>query len=214
MRYLLLCLAGLFLLSCEDEFASNPTDQGNAPALAMTALVAQSKTYGSVPQQCPLAVYQTRQSVPGSVADCDKDPASCLAQCDAGNASACFDAARTIEKGGVANDSDRTFPLFMAACALGAGNACVNAAATVRNGEWTGSRPAAAGTNQCQFQTYDRMCKDGHPWGCYMVAGEYRRSDGFRPRNDGLADANMQRACALDSSSGACLDAYKPSAFD
>lgn len=213
MRFLLISIAALFLAACDDDFAQSSTSPKDA-AEKMSSLVALSPSFGRVPQQCPIVVYQSRAMTGGEAANCDQNPAACLAQCDAGNAGACFDAARTIEKGQIPNDSHLTYPLFMAACALGEGNACVNAAATVRNGEWSQARPTATQTAQCQFQTYDRMCKDGHPWGCYMVAGEYRRSDGFVPRNASLADASMQRACALDATSGACLDQYKPDLRD
>jgi len=189
MRFLLISIAALFLAACDDDFAQSSTSPKDA-AEKMSSLVALSPSFGRVPQQCPIVVYQSRAMTGGEAANCDQNPAACLAQCDAGNAGACFDAARTIEKGQIP------------------------AAATVRNGEWSQARPTATQTAQCQFQTYDRMCKDGHPWGCYMVAGEYRRSDGFVPRNASLADASMQRACALDATSGACLDQYKPDLRD
>lgn len=210
MKYLLMCLAAIFLVACDEDALSTAPATPLAAAEKMVSLVAQSRSFSSVPQQCPVAVYQSRQSLAGGAADCDQDPVACLAQCEAGNEAACFNAARTIEKGRIANDSNRTYPLFMASCALGNGNACVNAAATVKNGDWPQARPETTQTAQCQFQTYDRMCTDGHPWGCYMVAGEYRRSDGFRPQNPTKAAASLRRACALDPNSGACLNEYKP----
>lgn len=208
MRFLIVSIVCLLLAACQEDLATNPTTSSDAPALEMTALVSRS-AFAAVPQQCPLSIYQTRQNINGPVANCDQNPAACLAQCEQGNASACFDAARTIEKGNLANDSDRTYPLFMASCALGSGNACVNAGATVKNGQWSGARPAAAQTAQCQFQTYDRMCNDGHAWGCYMVAGEYLRDDGFRPRNEAQFETKMRRACQIDTTSGACEERFK-----
>lgn len=205
MKYLFFSMITLFLVACEDGAPKNQDDA----ALQMVSLVAGSARFSTLPQQCPLAVYQTRQSVAGTAADCDQDPAACLAQCVAGNGDACFFAARSIEKGSVENRSNRTFPLFMAACELGVANACVNAAATVKNGSWSTARPAATQTAQCQFRTYDRMCKDGAAWGCYMVAQEYRRSDGYRAQSDAQYEANMRRACKINSESGACLETFK-----
>lgn len=208
MRYLICILAGLFLMSCQEDFASGPTKSPADAGKAMVALISQSQSFNRIPQQCPLSVYQTRQNTGGDAPDCARNPSACLAQCEAGNANACFFAARTVEKGNVENRSDSTFPLFMAACEFGIANACVNASATVKNGQWRQARPAAVATAQCQFQTYDRMCKDGAVWGCYMVAQEYLRSDGFRPRSESRYEANMRLACQINSTSGACQDRF------
>jgi TPR repeat protein len=207
MRYVMIGLLAV-LIGCDNVPADATSSEARA-GRAMFALVEQSQAFGRVQNVCPVSAYNTRTYIPGTVADCSRSPEVCLSQCESGNRDACFSAARVIENGNVADRSEATFPLFMAACALGDENACVNAGATVKNGDWAGARPARADTAQCQFQTYDRMCRNDAPWGCYMVAQEYLRNDGFRPRSDPLYERNMRRACQLAPDSGACLDAFR-----
>lgn len=208
MKFIYVFLACFVLMSCQEELASGPAKTPDDAANEMVALVTQSARFSAIPQQCPLAVYQSRANVSLEIADCDQNPAACLAQCEAGNSRACFRAARTIEKGSVSQRSNYTYPLFMAACARGWGNGCVNAAATVKNGSWTTERPTRAGTAQCQFQTYDRMCDDGHAWGCYMVAQEYRWGN-ERPQDEARYEEKMRAACQINANSGACSDRFK-----
>ncbi|MEM8691576.1 MAG: hypothetical protein AAGG57_06785 [Pseudomonadota bacterium] len=209
MKLICAIAAFLFMSSCQEE--TNTSVDVLGAAERMMQLVSESNRFSKVPQQCPLAVYETRSNIPSPVPECSVNPGGCLSLCATGNRDACFDAARTIEKGDIVEDTHRTFPLFMASCALGSANSCVNAGAAVKNGVWPVSTPPpkAAGTAKCQFQTYNRMCEEGAAWGCYMVAQEYRRSDGFRAESEADYEANMRRACQLNPDSGACLDQFK-----
>jgi len=56
-----------------------------APDIQMAGMIAANPEYNRVVDQCPIDVYDTRMSVAGEAADCEADPAMCLAQCSAGN---------------------------------------------------------------------------------------------------------------------------------
>lgn len=181
-----------------------------APDIQMAGLIAANPEYNRVVDQCPLNIYQSRTAVGGQAADCDADPGMCLAQCSAGNATACFNAARVVETGEeIGPDGELKFPLFMAACSLGSANACVNAAATVKNGSWAGTRPTVADGDSCQVRTYRRMCEDGAAWGCYMTAQEYRVGSSAVSQSDARFEQFMRRACAVSETSGACQDPFQ-----
>lgn len=182
----------------------------SAPEARMTAAISSHPAFGLVIDQCPLDVYATRTDVPGAVADCAADPAACLQQCSDGNAQACFDAAQVIENGTEDGTSQQTFPLYMAGCALGDSNACVNAGATVKNGAWPGPRPQIADGDSCQLRTYRQMCEDGAAWGCYMTAQEYRTGSSVVAQSEARYESFMRRACAISTSSGACLWEFRP----
>lgn len=213
MRYILILLLSLGLMACDETPQTGGTttlsgDQADAKARGMIRLVSNSASFKSLPQSCPLAVYKTKVNVSGTVPDCFKNPRQCMTLCEAGNRRACFDAAQVIEKGRKVADSRATYRLYMDGCARGDGNACVNAGATVKNTVWS-NKPPAAGTAQCQFKTYKRMCNDGAAWGCYMVAQEYLRTDGHAPFSKAKHDRFMRQACKVSRTSGACTPGFK-----
>jgi len=63
-----------------------------ASDIQMAGLIAANSDFNRVINQYPLDVYNTAISVASEAADCSVDPAVCLAQCKAGNATACFNA--------------------------------------------------------------------------------------------------------------------------
>lgn len=196
MKYIAILLIVLGLAACDDaaqssrttQAQSSGTDQATRQARGMMRLVAASPAFQRFPQGCMLNAYQTKPNVSGPVANCFKNPRQCMTQCEAGNRKACFDAAQVLEKGNPANKNRATYRLYMEGCARGDGNACVNAGATVKNTVWPEGKPQAAASASCQFRTYKKMCDEKHKWGCYMTAGEYRRTDGYRPKSKKLAD--------------------------
>jgi len=90
-----------------------------------------------------------------------------------------------------------------------AADGAADAGASVKIPAWPDGKPPAASRAKCQFTTYKRMCDDRHPWGCYMTAKEYLRTDGYRSKSKRQHDAYMRRACAISATSGACRDRFK-----
>jgi len=208
MRLLLIVLTCLFLDE-SPQMGAAADGAADAKARQMMRLVARSAQFQALPQQCPLAIYKTKRNAAGAAADCAQNPRKCMRQCEAGNRVACFRAARVIQKGDLPNKNRATYRLFMEGCARGDGNACVNAGASVKNTSWPGGKPPAAIRAKCQFTTYKRMCDDRHPWGCYMTAKEYLRSDGFVGKSTRQHDSYMRRACAISKTSGACRSKFR-----
>ena len=199
----------LGLASCG---GSQPDDGGTdratqSKALAMVGFVRSDPLLSSYPRACPANVYRAGSSGADKVADCSKKPRQCISQCKNGNSKACFDAAQVIEAASSPDDNLATYPLYMRACALGDGNACVNAGAAVKNTVWSGGKPEQAATPQCQLQTFSMMCTEGHAWGCYMTAQEYKRG-GFDGQSDAKYEQYMRSACKISKSSGACYPEF------
>ena len=211
MKYILALLLTLSLLFVDESPHMGAAADGaaNAKARTMMRLVAKSPKFQALPQQCPLSIYKTKRNTAGKLGDCAKNPRECMRQCEAGNRVACFRAARVIQKGTLPMENRATYRLFMEGCALGDGNACVNAGASMKNTAWSSGKPAAATSAKCQFTTYKRMCDDGHAWGCYMTAQEYRRNKGYRGKSEKQYQTYMRRACKVRATSGACLDRFK-----
>ncbi|MCF6444452.1 hypothetical protein [Nereida sp. MMG025] len=209
MRFFPLLLLPL-VLACQPAQSPKTNDaKAQRDAERVVRLVAADPLLGNVPQICPIAVYDKKPSLGASGTDCTTNPKLCLEQCNLGDDNACFDVAQVIENGGLTGDGERTYSLYIAGCALGDANACVNAGATVKNGSWANQAPKAAASAKCQFQTYRRMCDDGAAWGCYMVAAEYLRTDGFVAQSDAKYEAALRRACQISSTSGACSDRFR-----
>ncbi|QUJ76425.1 hypothetical protein KDD17_16320 [Sulfitobacter albidus] len=209
MRIFFAILMVLGLAACDETPGSSGGDNArDSKARAMIGFVAADPVLRAFPQACQTAVYKTGANRPGPVADCTTNPRQCLSQCKAGNRKACFDAAQIVEVSQNPDDNLATYPLYMRGCALGDGNACVNAGATIKNTSWSGGKPAAAATPACQFRTFSRMCDEGHPWGCYMTAQEYRRG-GFRGKSEARYETYMRRACKISTTSGACLGRFR-----
>lgn len=210
MRFIANFLMVLALAACG---GSQPNDGGSnrvqqKKAVAMIGFVRSDPVLSSFSQACPASVYKTGVDRAGTVADCTKNPRQCISQCKNGNSKSCFDAAQIIEAGNSPNDNLATYPLYMRACALGNGNACVNAGAAIKNTVWSGGPPKDAATLQCQFQTFSKMCKAGHAWGCYMTAQEYKRG-GFDGKSDAKYEQYMRNACKISKTSGACYPAFR-----
>ncbi|MBT0956757.1 hypothetical protein IV417_05125 [Alphaproteobacteria bacterium KMM 3653] len=178
----------------------NAGPEGLGTVLGLVTRVDADPALQAFLSQCPTEVI-TSLPTSGSNTDCGLNPTSCYAECKAGDAAACFAAARSIERSDFKPRSDFTYPLFMAACKLGDANACTNAAATARNGTWITSAPAVATSPACQLETYQTACEAGSFWGCSMEGTEYRSrgevalAKEAKAKSCKLAGKNQQWAC-------------------
>lgn len=165
---------------------------------------------------CPADLMGTRagQPLPESYVSqkthCTGNPALCLADCQAGDASMCFGLALVAyairDDLGIAETASGM--LYARACALGSAGGCTNRTAGMRF--YRALDPMSGVLSKpdvqiCAYRSFGLTCEAGHSWGCAMHGQALKDGIGTAVDLD-AANRSFDRACniAQNTDSPAC----------
>lgn len=161
-------LLTVFLLSnlCVPLHAELPASSADtAERSQLDTAVAQKADWIADAQKCP-ANLMPNQNKKEEIQDnhCYKHSEGCLAECDAGQAGACYWLAQRLINN--PQGKPETYePLFQRSCKLGITSGCTNHAAYLDN-----TFADDATYTSCIVETYQKGCDLNDPWACTMYA--------------------------------------------
>ncbi|MDQ0392466.1 hypothetical protein [Labrys monachus] len=153
-------------------------------------------------RSCPADAFGTQPDLAlDSDVDCKADQATCLLQCQVGDAFSCYWLAVELQREDPRKRrTDDYNALFHRACELGTPSGCTNRAAAMMD-----DGPASA---RCVTRSFEIACKAHDPWGCSMYALELYRGEGTA-RDLSAAKAALADSCLNGDIDPACRAAKR-----